>query len=125
MWKLDKPDPPRRVHLIRSLLAAAHKAHQVISTGNIIRSGYTPTDIIPADVREKCHPWHVESNAVVLFGMEGSRVGSMARTSDIRVGDEIWILFGYRMPLMMRPKREVGKGLRYQVTGRLWGYKNT
>ncbi|KAK1241115.1 hypothetical protein MKX08_001089 [Trichoderma sp. CBMAI-0020] len=118
MWKLDKPDPQRRIHLIRSLLAAVQKADQKdLSTGDIIRGGYTPTDIIPADVREECHPLHVESNAVVLFGTEGSRVGSMARTSDIRAGDEIWILFGCRMPLMMRPKREEGKELRYQVIG--------
>ncbi|EHK50303.1 uncharacterized protein TrAtP1_007374 [Trichoderma atroviride] len=118
MWKLDKPDPQRRIHLIRSLLAAAQKADQKdLSTGDIIRGGYTPTDIIPADVREECHPLHVESNAVVLFGTEGSRVGSMARTSDIQAGDEIWILFGCRMPIMMRPKREEGKGLRYQVIG--------
>ncbi|KAL6904030.1 heterokaryon incompatibility domain-containing protein [Trichoderma evansii] len=117
MWKLNKPDPQRRVHLIRSLITAAQKAHQVISTGDIIRGGYTPTNIIPADVREECHPLHVESNAVVLFGTEGARVGSMARTSEIRIGDEIWILFGCRMPLMMRPKKEEGKALRYQVIG--------
>ncbi|GFP57784.1 heterokaryon incompatibility protein 6, OR allele [Trichoderma asperellum] len=118
MWKLDKPDPARRVHLIRSLLAAARKADQTdLSTGDIIRGGYTPMNIIPMDVREESHPLHVEINAVVLFGTEGSRVGSMARTSDIRVGDEIWILFGCRMPIMMRPKNVEGKGLRYQVIG--------
>lgn len=54
---------------------------------------------------------------MILFGTDGSRVGSIARTSDIRVGDEIWILFGCRMPLVMRPKKEEGKGLRYQVIG--------
>ncbi|PON27081.1 hypothetical protein TGAM01_v204030 [Trichoderma gamsii] len=118
MWKLDKPSPQRRIHLIRSLLAAAQKADQKdLSTGDIIRGGYTPTDIIASDVREECHPLHVESNAVVLFGTEGSRVGSMARTSDIRAGDEIWVLFGCRMPIMMRPKMEEGKALRYQVIG--------
>lgn len=118
MWKLAKPDPPRRVHLIRSLLAAAQRADQKdLSTGDIIRGGYTPTDIIPADVREECHPLHVETNAAMLFGTEGSRVGSMARTSDIRAGDELWILFGCRMPIMMRPKKEEGKMLRYQVIG--------
>jgi hypothetical protein len=119
MWKLDKPDPERRRLIIRSLLSAARKADQKdLSTGDIIRGGYTPTDIIPLDVREDCHAVHVESNAVILFATETSRVGSMARTSDIQVGDEIWILFGCRMPLMMRPKRdEMGKGLRYQVIG--------
>jgi hypothetical protein len=118
MWKLNKPDPARRVHLVRSLLAAAKKADQKdLSTGDIIRGGYTPTDIIPADVREECHPLHVESNAVMLLGTEGSRVGSMARTSDVQIGDEIWIVFGCRMPILLRPKREGGKALRYQVIG--------
>ncbi|KAM0265138.1 hypothetical protein ACHAQJ_000291 [Trichoderma viride] len=119
MWKLDKPDAERRTLLIRSLLAAARKADKKdLSTGDIMCGGYTPIDIIPLDVREECHAVHVESNAVMPFATEASRVGSMARTSDIRVGDEIWILFGCRMPLVMRPRRdEMSKGLRYQVIG--------
>lgn len=116
MWKVDKPDPQRRIHLIRSLLAAAQRADQKdLSTQDIINGGYTPTDIIPADVRNECLPLHIETNAELLFGTEGSRVGSIARTSNVRVGDEIWILFGCRMPIVMRPKREEGKELRYEV----------
>ncbi|KAL7924520.1 heterokaryon incompatibility domain-containing protein [Trichoderma austrokoningii] len=115
-WKLNKPDHQRRVHIIRSLLSAAQKADQKdLSTEDIFRGGYTPTDIIPLDVREECQPLFIEINSMVFFGTEDSRICSMSRRSDVRVGDEIWILFGCRMPIVMRPKREEGKALRYEV----------
>ncbi|RFU80233.1 heterokaryon incompatibility [Trichoderma arundinaceum] len=113
MWKLDKPDPPRRALLIRSLLAAARKADQEdLSTGDIMRGGYNPTSIIPPDVRQECYPLHVQINSVKLISTEASRIGNIAKTSGVRAGDEIWVLFGCRMPLVVRPK-----GLRYEVIG--------
>ncbi|KAL7786318.1 heterokaryon incompatibility domain-containing protein [Trichoderma ceciliae] len=119
VWKLDRPDPRRRAHLIRSLVAAARKADQrSLSCGDIMRGGYTPTSIIPLDVRQECYPLHVQINAVTLIGTE-SRIGSIARTSDAKVGDEIWILFGCRMPMVVRPRGDNvgGTGPRYEVIG--------
>ncbi|KAL7897671.1 heterokaryon incompatibility domain-containing protein [Trichoderma sp. SZMC 28014] len=116
MWKVDKPDHQRRIHLIRSLLAAAQRADQKdLSTAHIVYGGYTPTDIIPAPERDECLPLQIETNSKLLFNTEGSRVGTIMRSSNVQVGDEIWILFGCRMPMVMRPKREEGKGLRYEV----------
>ncbi|KAL6865553.1 hypothetical protein ACO1O0_001647 [Amphichorda felina] len=115
--RLEKLDAKRRTQLLRDMLAAAGRVDDPgdFSVDRILRGGYRPTNVLPQDTRESILPMGPEINSNVLFGTEGGRLGRTRRTSPVAPGDQIWIIFGCRMPLILRPI--TGKRDRFTILG--------
>ncbi|KAH7121432.1 heterokaryon incompatibility protein-domain-containing protein [Dactylonectria macrodidyma] len=116
LYQLEKPTPDERVELIRSLRTAASNADDpTFSLRRLIQGGYTPIDLMPAQAREALMPMFVETGSLSLVGTEGGRLGSVKRKCPAKAGDQIWILFGCRLPMILRP--EAGNPGRCTVVG--------
>lgn len=40
---------------------------------------------------------------VVFVGTSGGRLGALDKDSGVKSGDQVWILFGCRIPVVLRP----------------------
>ena len=114
---LQRPDADKRAQLLRDMVAAAGQVRDPddFSVRTIMWGGYEPADILPRDTRESVMLMVPEINSNVLFGTEGGYLGRMGAVLPVVPGDQIWIIFGCRMPLILRPK--TGKQGRFTILG--------
>lgn len=116
MWKSEMPTQAERVNLIRSLRAAATMVDEEgLTLRKIIFGGYTPVDVLSSEEREATIPLYTTVGGMVLVGTNGGRLGAMGLECSPKSGDQIWILFGCRVPMVLRP--EPGKQGCFTVVG--------
>lgn len=103
MYHQDKPTPARRVSLLRALCLAATKVEQQeFSLRHVVFGGYTPTDVLSRDERAALIPM-LHISYVVFVGTSGGWLGTLDKDSGVKSGDQVWILFGCRIPVILRP----------------------
>ncbi|KAF4983019.1 hypothetical protein FDECE_17399 [Fusarium decemcellulare] len=116
MWHQDKPTPEMRVSLLRAMCMAATKVDQQgFSLDNVISGGYTPVDVLSGEQRASLLPMLVQVNHKLFIGTTGGRLGTIHVISGVEPDDQVWILFGFRMPIVLRPVPD--KTHRFTVVG--------
>ncbi|RSM17115.1 hypothetical protein CDV31_004008 [Fusarium ambrosium] len=115
MYHQDKPTPARRVSLLRALCVAAAKVEQQeFSVRHVVFGGYTPTNVLSRDERAALIAM-LHISYVTFVGTSGGRLGTIDKDSGVKSGDQVWILFGCRIPVILRPVTD--KTSRFTVVG--------
>jgi hypothetical protein len=99
-----KPEAEERKQAIRSLRRAALSADdKSLSIFRVLQGGYMPIDILSK--RERTRVFQIQWALMdrVLVGTHQGRIGSML-VSSVIPGDEVWIIVGCPMPLVLRKK---------------------
>ncbi|KAJ3545294.1 hypothetical protein NM208_g2582 [Fusarium decemcellulare] len=104
MWHREKPTPAMRVSLLRAMCTAATKVDQQgFSLDIVVSGGYTPVGVLSEEERGSLLPMLVQVNHRLFVGTTGRRLGTIHIASGVRSGDQVWILFGCRVPVILRP----------------------
>src|SRR3569833_1393317 len=100
------PRPEDRLAVIRDIQDAARRvAEDGLSVTRILCGGYTPHDVLTAERRELCLFLSITLRKIRLVGTEGGRLGTLdARQTVGNPGDQVWIISGCPMPVVLRPK---------------------
>ncbi|KAI1370530.1 heterokaryon incompatibility protein-domain-containing protein [Hypoxylon crocopeplum] len=105
MCRTDKPTAEERRDLLRSLSAAASKVNKDgFSVEDVTTGGYTPVHVLSRDERERCLFMSVTLGMMIFIGTKAGRLGTVNLKCPVNPGDQVWILFGCPMPIILRPK---------------------
>jgi hypothetical protein len=114
---MKKPDAEQRAEWIRDMVFAAGKVDnpEDFSLLSIFNGSYQPDDVLLPETRTAImYPFQGPATTK-LFGTKGGRLGKISQGVSAALGDQIWVIFGCRMPLILRP--EAGDDGQFKVIG--------
>ncbi|KAI1179073.1 heterokaryon incompatibility protein-domain-containing protein [Nemania sp. FL0916] len=116
IFEVEKPTPEHKLDVVRSLVRASSRADcPGFSLNDVIDGNYTPSGLFTPEERERCTQLYFGVLNVAFLGTEGGRLGTIQFTADAAAGDQIWIILGCEMPMILRPVK--GMNGRYCVVG--------
>ncbi|KAF4963412.1 hypothetical protein FSARC_8584 [Fusarium sarcochroum] len=112
-WGGGRPTYKQRKALLRAL---THKAqlHTLSMRDTLLVPDERPIVLSRSEV-EVCRVWYLYLFGQVFVGTEGGRLGTLRKEQNVREGDELWILFGCKMPIVLRPV--AGQERRFTLVG--------
>ncbi|KAM0210920.1 hypothetical protein ACHAQI_005647 [Fusarium lateritium] len=111
MWGHERPSHEQRVTLIRALIQESQL--RILEEEPTITSALTFD--ATSDNRKMYDALSMHVSGKTFMGTLGGRIGTTGEGNEVRQGDELWILFGCWMPMILRPV--IGKSRRYTVVG--------
>ncbi|KAM0557973.1 hypothetical protein ACHAPJ_005138 [Fusarium lateritium] len=100
-WGHDRPTYEQRIALLRAL---TDKAQSYTSTmRDTLFEREERSGVLSRYEDEVCRVWYMHIGKQVFVGTEGGRLGTLIKGQKAREGDELWIVFGCKMPLVLRP----------------------
>lgn len=116
LYKVEKPTPGQRLDTVRSLLRASSRAdRRGFSLADAVFGGYTPLDLLTPEQRLRCMLIHFAIIDATFLGTKGGRLGSIQVSVATQAGDQVWVILGCEMPIILRPVE--GMDGRYIVVG--------
>jgi hypothetical protein len=116
MWNLDRPTPEERTSLLRTIRAAADNVDRDrLTIMNITLGQFTPKNVMSSKEQAACLPLQIKLNHSVFVGTEGGWLGTLHTTAEVEAGDQVWIIHGCRMPIVLRSV--LGKQRRFTIVG--------
>ncbi|GAW24145.1 hypothetical protein ANO14919_137260 [Xylariales sp. No.14919] len=117
MWRAEKLTPEQRLDTVRSLVRACSRANRRgFSVSDAVYGGYTPVDLLTLEQRLRCRQLHATLLDASFLGTKGGRLATVGIDDAIEVGDQVWIILGCNMPIILRPVDGI-YGDRYSVVG--------
>ncbi|KAK2596237.1 hypothetical protein QQS21_006329 [Conoideocrella luteorostrata] len=116
LYRHKKPTHQERFEILRDIHKAIEKlGKDDFSISDIVRGGYTPANVLSQLRRDQCFAILNTIDHTVIVGTEYKRMGSARLNTHVRPGDQVWVIFGCPMPLILRPKAD--NNGRYTVLG--------
>ncbi|KAI0411467.1 heterokaryon incompatibility protein-domain-containing protein [Xylaria grammica] len=118
-WKslgLEKPTPEQRLDIVRSLIRACSRPrYRGLSLKDAGFRRDIPLDLLTPEQRLGCRQMYFNLQHTTFLGTKGGRLATMNINDAIEVGDQVWIILGCNMPVILRPVE--GTHGRYSVVG--------
>ncbi|KAJ4256913.1 hypothetical protein NW762_009009 [Fusarium torreyae] len=112
MWGFERPSYEQRIALIRALVQ--ERQLRIPVDESVVASVQT-FNATSGNRKIIYDSWSRNVRKKSFLGTTGGRIGTTFSSSEAREGDELWIVFGCWMPLILRPV--VGKSKRYTLVG--------
>ncbi|KAF5124242.1 Heterokaryon incompatibility protein 6, OR allele [Metarhizium anisopliae] len=105
MWKVDRPTSEERRRLLRNIrgIAAENDAKEKLTMRHLALGQFDLTTSVSCDRYEAFDPVYTSLSCRVLAGTENGRLGTLHHSAKAEEGDQVWILHGCRMPMILRP----------------------
>lgn len=116
LWGYGRPTAQERTEWLRAVRSAAEKADQDnLTLYDIVGTLFTPKNILSGRDWELCRQLTARFSEAVFVGTERGRLGTVQRGAGQEPGDQVWVIHGCRVPLVLRPAE--GKEGRFRVVG--------
>ncbi|KAF4951717.1 hypothetical protein FSARC_12840 [Fusarium sarcochroum] len=112
MWGHDRPSYEQRVALIRALV---QEPQLRIPERQPVTTFAQTFDASSGNPKLMYDSWYGHVRGKSFMGTTGGRIGTTYSDNAVREGDELWIIFGCWMPMILRPV--VGVTGRYTLVG--------
>ncbi|CAJ0555024.1 Ff.00g135370.m01.CDS01 [Fusarium sp. VM40] len=112
MWGHERPSYELRLALIRALV---QERQLRIPVDKSVMASVQTFNSTSGNRQIMYDSWSGNVGSKSFLGTTGGRIGTIRSSTGIREGDELWIVFGCWMPLVLRPV--VGKSRRYTLVG--------
>lgn len=105
MWQVDRPTSEERRSLLGNIrgIAAENDAKDKLTMRNLALGQFDSTTSVSCDGYEAFDPVYTSLSCRVLAGTENGRLGTLHHSAKAEEGDQVWILHGCRMPMILRP----------------------
>lgn len=112
MWGHERPSYEQRLALIRALVQ--ERQLRIPVDKSVMASAQT-FNSTSGNRQIMYDSWSGNVGSKSFLGTTSGRIGTIRSSTGTREGDELWIVFGCWMPLVLRPV--VGKSRRYTLVG--------
>jgi hypothetical protein len=104
LFQAAKPSVEEQRTLIQRVRDAANKAGVPnLTMRKIVAGGYEPHDLLTNEQRSLCQMVSFSLSSARFIGTTSGRIGTMKIEAQAKPGDQIWVVVGCSVPLILRP----------------------